>query len=185
MSSMQRLWSAISAIVVGAGVVACTGGGGSLSEGMRTWESAPGSQDRAQNSNEGAPAFGERAPGSQDGVAVSAEPGPGAQSGAGGFDCSGTYTCQEDGDDDLDTVVLTSVNGVCSISSGNAGLVFGADGSLTAGGERVGSWKATANGFTATVGKDTVTCTKGDRTGGRSGEDSPPPTVPPSVPQGD
>lgn len=165
MRDHRRLW-AITAVVISGGAFACVGGGGPLSDGMSTWDPSPSSLERAENTREPAPGFREVAPSSRETVGASAEPGPGAQggggAGAGGLDCSGTYRCVEEGDDDVDEVTLVSANGVCFVpAGGNAVLVLGPDGSLLLNGQSVGSWQATAGGFVATSEDGTVTCTKG------------------------
>jgi hypothetical protein len=168
-------WAVATIVLAGVAAIACVGGGGRIDDAMTTWDPASPTQERADKSSEGAPPFNEGAPASQESMGASAEPGPGAQGGGGvgaaaGFDCSGTYTCQEAGDDDLDTVVLTSANGVCSIPAGKStSLVLATDGTLLLNGKAVGSWQPTADGFTATTSEGQITCTKGGSAGNSSG----------------
>ena len=165
---------AVAAIFVSGGVFACVGGGGPLSDGMTTWDPTPSSLERADTTREAPPGFREVAPSSREPVGASTEPGPGAQgvgSGAGGFDCSGTYTCVESGDDDEDEVAFISLNGLCTVQSGNSVLILGSDGTLLLNGKNVGSWQGSGGGLTVTTEDGTVSCTKGSR--GRGQGDGP------------
>ena len=182
-----RRLAATAAIVVSGGVFACVGGGGPLSDAMTTWDPTPSSLEGAGSTREPPPGFREVAPPSREPAGASAEPGPGAQgvgSGAGGFDCSGTYTCRELGDDDDDEVTFFSLNGVCTAQSGNNILVLASDGTILLNGQNVGSWQGNAGGLTVTTDDGTVSCTKGSRgrgqgdgsgNGGGSGSSNRPP----------
>lgn len=181
MRNHGRLGWATASIVASGGLLACVGGGGGLSDGMATWDPASSSFERAEDGRERAPGFLENAPGSEGAVGASAEHAPGAQGGGGAaaFDCSGTFTCRESGDDDTSTLRLQSSDGVCSVAGSNLAVVLGSDGSLSLNGKKVGTWSATADGFTAVTDEGTVTCTRGGSQSRnteppRRGEDAPP-----------
>lgn len=182
---MRRVILGALGVVFATIALACAGGGGALNDDMAAWESAPGWLESSQNSREGAPQFTERAPSSREGSSTTLEPGPGAQGvgapgSSGGFDCSGTYSCIEAGDDDVDTVVLVSVNGVCTIPAGGGrSIVLASDGTLQLGGQTVGTWQATSGGFSANTEDGVVTCTKGGSASSSSGSSSSPDTPPP------
>jgi hypothetical protein len=153
----------LGAVVAGGAVLACTGGGGALPGEQSMWESSPSTRERAQNSRESAPSSTERASTTQEGTGgTSAEPTAQNGGGSGGLDCTGTYTCQEVGDDDRDTIALSSVNGACVIvASKSTTFTLAADGTLLVNGQAGGSWARTSNGFTATTAAGTIVCTKG------------------------
>ncbi len=164
--------------VFGGAVIACTGGGGAGGGALESWESSSSTIERADDTREGAPAFREVAPTTRENESNSTESAPGAQQrgGAGApaasLACAGTFACKEDGGNDEDTIVLTADNGSCV---GPEGLVLSADGKVTQKGKEVGSWSASGSGFTATLGKDRVTCTPGTakpKTSTGSGETS-------------
>ncbi|MDF2692981.1 MAG: hypothetical protein K0S65_1364 [Labilithrix sp.] len=183
--SNKRPWasllgSGIAAAVFVGGSVACVGGGGALEGGMTTWDSAGNSREGTPISTEGATNSREPAPPWTEGAGSSSEPGPGAQGGGGGggFSCSGSFVCQVSGDDDVDTIVLGTVNGNCSITGGDSdNVVFESNGTLSSKGKPIGTWQATPTGFTATADEETITCTRvtGNATPG-GGEDDPPPS---------
>ena len=121
---------ALMGIVASGGVFACVGGGGPFDDTMSTRDPAASSFERAENTREPDPGTREGTTSSHEGVGTSAEPGPGAQGtgGAGGFQCAGTFTCVEDGDDDGDELTFTSTGAGCSVSVGENTLVLSADG---------------------------------------------------------
>ncbi len=182
MRNHGRFGWAAALIVASAGLLACVGGGGALSDGMATWDPASSSLERAEDGREHAPGFLENAPGSEGAVGASAEHAPGAQGGGGGaaFACSGTFTCRDSGEDDTSTLRLESSNGACSVAGSDLAVVLGSDGSLNLNGKKVGSWSATADGFTAVTDEGTVTCTRG----GSQSESAPPPTRGEDAPSG-
>lgn len=176
MRNHGRLGWAAASIVASGGLLACVGGGGSLSDGMATWDPASSSLERAEDGRERAPGFLESAPGSEGAAGASSEHAPGAQGGGGAaaFACSGTFTCRESGEKKASTITLQSRDGVCSIVGSDLAVVLGSDGSLSISGKKAGSWSSTADGFTVVTEEGTVTCTRGGSQSG--GDESPPPS---------
>lgn len=168
----------ISAVVGSAGIFACTGGGGALSEGMSTWDPAPTSLERAENTRESAPRVREVAPPVREATSASSESGPGAQGGGsspGALDCSGTYKCVKAGDDDVDELKLRIVGGVCTAPTDDkTAFVLASDGSILLSGRKIGSWRAISGGFSATTDDGDITCVKAPEgaSGRGSGEDT-------------
>lgn len=184
--SNKRPWasllgSGIAVVVFVGGSVACVGGGGPLSDGMTTWESANNTREGAPISTEGATNSREPAPPSTERAGSSSEPGPGAQGGGGGggFSCSGSFVCRVGNDDDVDTIVLGTVNGNCTITGDSDNVVFESNGTLSSKGKPIGTWQATPTGFTATADESTITCTRvtGNTNPGSQEDDDPPPSA--------
>ena len=198
MRSHGRLF-ALLGILASAGLFACTGGGGSLGDGMTTWQGAGSSYEPAKSSREGAESSREGMTSSQDGIGTSGEPGPGAQGngGAPALACAGTFRCIQDGDDDDDELTFTATGAGCTVSVGETTLLLASDGTIRVNGQNVGTWQATGSGFTGTVQNDRITCTRGGsgrgdgqgkgpggNPGGNGGvpvgdDDAPPPPPPP------
>lgn len=147
MSSAVQHAARFSLLLVAGAAVACVGGGGGLAGAFESWETSPRTGEPAGNTQE-------RPPVSTESHSESSGAGGG---GAGALDCSGTYLCQEVGDDDTDRVTLRSTaGGGCSAEE----LVLEADGRLTVKGRAVGSWSMTGTGFSVVTPSGTVNCTK-------------------------
>lgn len=162
MANHKKLSVRVALVAVGT-LTACVGGGGSLADGVTTWDSAPSSLERTGTDREGPPGFLEGPAASQERAAVSSEPAPGAAGGSvSTFDCSGAYTCREDGKKSSDTIRLRRVNGVCTLSgNGSVSVVLGNDGTLTVNGTTIGTWSVSGSGFSVVSSEGRVTCTRG------------------------
>ena len=156
MRNHKRLFfSAASSIIVSGTTFACVGGGGTAQGDLTTWDPAVSTYEGAGTTQERGSGAAEPAAGSSS-EAASGD----GQRGAGGFDCSGTYICAEPGDDDRDSVTLSTVGGVCSAGSGNSMVVLGSQGTVTRNGRVLGTWQATGSGFTFTTSEGSITCVK-------------------------
>lgn len=187
MRDHRRTWVAGSFVVVSGGLIACVGGGGGLSADLDSWESPPRSSERPPRGREAGPHFLERAKLSAEAPSRSPESAPGVPGvggsgtnavGSTGFDCSGTYVCQEAGKTKTETITLTTAGGRCSVE----GVVIEPDGKLSSEGKTVGSWYTTPTGFTVVTGEDTIHCVKGAAgpSSSSGGTSEAPPTRAPS-----
>lgn len=174
--------SVIASLVAGAALVACVGGGGNLPDGMTTLDPASSSLEGTGIERDRAPDLLETAPSSQDRVGTSSESAPGAPGGGpGAFDCSGTFTCRQEGESGSERLRLRRVNGVCTVrGSGSVSIVLGNDGSVTVNGTSVGTWSTSGSGFTATTSEGAIRCTRrasdDDGDEGDEGDDRSPPS---------
>jgi len=144
-------------------LVACTGGGGALSNEIQTQDTAPSSLDRASTSTERAGSSTDVASKTNE-LDNSGEP----ATGSGGFSCAGTYRCGLDGYNETSLVVLNGGAGGCTAN----GSGLNADGTLTKDGKVVATWHSTpGGGFTYSTSVDserdggtsttiTITCSK-------------------------
>jgi hypothetical protein len=168
MRNTPRIGSIIAILIVSAGALACTGGGGTGGAGIDTWESASSTNEGAANSREPARTFAERAGHTTEGPPRSTEGAPGSQVGgqAAGdttsrlpdLDCSGTYKCIKVGDDNVVTYKPSVVSGFCIVN----GMIVDRGGNLLSaedGKTVVGTWSGKAP-VTITTGNDTRICTK-------------------------
>lgn len=139
--------------VVGAALLACTGGTGSLVDDTGAWDPPPSSRDTAPASQE-ASNNREAPPASLDGVTASGDNVSSQGGTSSSFSCSGTFSCTVSGE-----TVTTSV------SQSGESCVF-SDFTLEPGGQVkrkgsvVASWSATANGFTIVASGQSITCTR-------------------------
>lgn len=158
-------------------LLACTGGGGAYDDGIVT-------QDPVSRSNEGVGSTQESVANSNEGVVKTGEPAGanGVESspaaGGGAIDCNAKYSCAVTTGTKTRTSTIRFKNGACVDDD----TELGSDGTVTDKGVAIGTWHATANGFTltATVQTDdgpasyTFDCTKSSSSTDSSGTDSPP-----------
>ena len=149
-------------------LVACTGGGGSLSDLPDMYQNHPGTREAPPNGREAPPPGREVPPPSQDKPKNTAENpgsfGGGTGGGGGGgttgscppcdrkFDCTFTRGTQT-GSDDL---TLKTTNGECTTADGE--VTFECGGNITAQGQTAGTWSVSGSTLTGSVSGTTFTC---------------------------
>lgn len=145
-----------SVFVLGMHLLACSGGGGAYDDGIVT-------QDPVSHSNEGVSSSQESSGQTNEGIAKTGER-PGANgvesspaSGGGAIDCSAKYSCAVTTGGKTRSSTIRFKNGACVDDD----TALSPDGTVTDNGVAVGTWHATANGFTLTA---TVTTKDGAAT---------------------